>query len=347
MTTSERTNPRRNRRWLLARRPAGSTIELDDFGWNEAPVPELAEGEILVRNLYVSCDPAQHAWMTADTYLPALKPGEVIRSIAFGEVLASRDPAFRPGERVQGLFGWQDFAVVKQGGPYPTMQVPTDVSGGAALSALGSTGMAAYFGLLEIGRPRAGETVLVSAAAGATGSVVGQIAKILGCRAVGIAGGPDKCRYLTEELGFDAAIDYRNENVLTRLRQTCPDGIDVYFDSVGGRMLDFALGRLALHGRIVICGALSTYGQTGGPQGPRNYLRLISQRGRMEGFVILDFMGRAHEAMTAISGWMREGKLKDRVDVVHGLENAPAALARVFSGANNGKQVVSLDSPSS
>jgi NADPH-dependent curcumin reductase CurA len=330
-----------NRRWLLARRPGGS-ITADDFAWDEAPVPEPAEEEIVVRNTVLSCDPAQQGWMTANTYLPAMKVGEVIRSIAVGRVIASRNPSFKVGERVQGLFGWQDYAAAKQGGAYPIMAVPEDASDETALSAMGSTGLTAYFGLLEIGRPRAGETVVVSGAAGATGSVVGQIAKIVGCRAVGIAGGSEKCRYLTEELGFDAAIDYRSENIVTRLRQTCPDGIDVYYDNVGGKVLDAALLRLALHGRIVICGAIAGYGQPGGPPGPRNYFRLLTQRGRMEGFVVLDFLPRASEAMTAIGQWMREGKLKDRVDVVRGLENAPAALARVFTGANQGKQVVSI-----
>jgi NADPH-dependent curcumin reductase CurA len=319
-------------------------ITADDFQFNEGFVSEPAAGEILVRNNCLSCDPAQQGWMTADTYLPAMKPGEVIRAIALGEVVASRDPAFRPGDRVQGMFGWQDYAVARQGeGPYPILQVPADVSDETGLSALGATGITAYFGLLEIGRPKAGETVVVSAAAGATGAVVGQIAKIVGCRAIGIAGGADKCRYLTEALGFDAAIDYRNENIVTRLRQTCPGGIDVYYDNVGGRTLDAALLRLALHGRVVICGAIAGYGQSGGPPGPRNYFRLLTQRGRMEGFVVLDYLHRAGEATTAIAGWMREGRLKDRVDVVHGFENAPAALARVFTGANQGKQVVKIE----
>jgi NADPH-dependent curcumin reductase CurA len=339
MTTP--TNPVSNRRWLLARRPGG-TLAAEDFAWNEAPVPEPADGEILVRNTCLSCDPAQQGWMTVDTYLPAMKLGEVIRSIAVGEVVASRDPAFQPGQRVQGLFGWQDYAVARQGGPYPIIPVPADVPDPTALSALGSTGITAYFGLLEIGRPKPGETVVVSAAAGATGSVVGQIAKIIGCRAVGIAGGAEKCRVLTEELGFDAAIDYRSENIITRLRETCPKGIDVYYDNVGGKVLDAALLRLAMRGRVVICGAISGYGQAGGPPGPRNYFRLLTQRGRMEGFVVLDFLPRAAEAMAAIGGWMREGKLKDRVDVMRGLENAPAALARVFTGANQGKQVLTI-----
>jgi NADPH-dependent curcumin reductase CurA len=332
----------RNRRWLLARRPSGA-ITVDDFLLNEISVSKPASGEILVRNDCLSCDPAQQGWMTVDTYLPAMRPGEVIRSIALGEVIASGDPAFRPGDRVQGLFGWQDYAVVRPGdGPYPILPVSPDVSDETGLSALGSTGITAYFGLLEIGRPRPGETVVVSAAAGATGSVVGQIAKIVGCRTIGIAGGPDKCRYLTDQLGFDAAIDYRSENVVTRLRETCPRGIDVYYDNVGGRVLDAALLHLARNGRVVICGAISGYGQPGGPPGPRNYFRLLTQRGRMEGFVVLDYLARAGEATAAIAGWMREGRLKDRVDVMHGFENAPAALARVFSGANQGKQVLKI-----
>jgi NADPH-dependent curcumin reductase CurA len=330
-----------NRRWLLARRPGGA-LTAEDFTWDEAPAPEPADGEILVRNTCLSCDPAQQGWMTVDTYLPAMKTGEVIRSIAVGEVLASRDPAFTPGQRVQGMFGWQEYATARQGGPYPIIPVPADVSDETALSAMGSTGITAYFGLLEIGRPKPGETVVVSAAAGATGSVVGQIAKIIGCRAIGIAGGAEKCRYLTEELGFDAAIDYRSDNIITRLRETCPKGIDVYYDNVGGKVLDAALLRLAMRGRVVICGAISGYGQAGGPPGPRNYFRLLTQRGRMEGFVVLDFLPRASEAMAAIGGWMREGKLKDRVDVMRGLENAPAALGRVFTGANQGKQVVTI-----
>jgi NADPH-dependent curcumin reductase len=330
-----------NRQWLLARRPQG-LISADDFRWTESPAPEPAVGEILVRNLYLSCDPTQRGWIAADTYLPAVKIGDVMRSFAVGEVLTSHDPQFQPGQLVQGLFGWQDYCVTRQGGAYPMMSVPPGIPIETAMSILGNTGMTAYFGLIEIGRPSPGETVVVSGAAGATGAAVGQIARIKGCRAIGIAGGPEKCRYLTGELGFDAAIDYKTENVMTRLRETCPKGIDIYFDNVGGRILDAALMHLALHGRVVICGAISSYNDVASATGPKNYLKLLVQRGRMEGFVIIDYMPRAAEAVAALGGWLREGKLKDQVDVQHGLENAPAVVARLFKGENKGKQLLKI-----
>ena len=329
-----------NRRWLLKRRPHGE-LSGEDLQWDEAAIPEPAEGQILVRNLYVSCDPTQRSWAAGNTYYPAIKLGEVMRAFAVGEVLVSRLPELRPGELVQGLFGWQDYAVADQQGLYPILPVPDGVPIETAMSALGNTGMTAYFGLLEVGRARPGESVVVSAAAGATGSIVGQLAKINGCRAIGIAGGEAKCRYLVDELGFDAAIDYKNENLMTRLRQTCPNGIDVYFDNVGGRTLEAALANLALRGRIVLCGAISGYNQTA-PPGPKNYMKLLTQRGRMEGFVVIDFLPRAAEALDALAGFIRDGKLKDQVDVQHGLENAPAALARLFTGENRGKQLVKV-----
>ena len=330
-----------NRRWLLARRPRGA-VSAEDFRWEEGPVPEPAEGEILVRNLYLSCDPTQRGWMAGDTYLPKVPIGEVMRSFAAGEVVASRHPRFQAGQLVQGLLGWQDYAVARpEGEPRPS-PLPGGVPIPTAMSALGLTGITAYFGLLEIGRPQPGETVVVSGAAGATGSVVAQIAKLTGCRAVGIAGGEAKCRYLTEELGIDAAIDYKSEDVSRRLRETCPDGVHVFFDNVGGAVLDAALERLAFHGRVVLCGAISRYNDVRPPPGPANYLSLLVQRGRMEGFIVLDYMPRAGEAVAALSGWLRDGKLKDRVDVVDGLENAPAALGRLFKGENAGKQLVRI-----
>jgi NADPH-dependent curcumin reductase CurA len=335
------TSAKNNRQWLFKRRPRGE-LSADDLQWVQAPIPEPGEGQILVRNLYVSCDPTQRSWAAADTYYPAMKIGEVMRAFALGEVLTSRSPEFHRGQLVQGLFGWQDYAVADQQGLYPVLPVPNGVPLETAMSALGNTGMTAYFGLLEVGRARPGESVVVSAAAGATGSIAGQIAKIKGCRVIGIAGGESKCRYLTNELGFDVAIDYKGENVMTRLRQTCPKGIDVYFDNVGGRMLEAALANLALHGRIVICGAISGYNETAPPPGPKNYLKLLTQRGRMEGFVVIDFLPRAAEALEALAAFMREGKLKDQVDVQYGLENAPAALARLFSGENRGKQLVKV-----
>ncbi len=337
--------PKKNRQWLLARRPRGALC-VDDFQWAEAEIPDAADGEIVVRNLYLSCEPAQHGWASGETYLPAVELGAVMRSVAVGEVIASRDPRFAAGQVVQGMFGWQDYARVPGDAPYTTLPLPAGVSIETAMSALGTAGMTAYFGMLDVGAPAPGATVVVSGAAGATGSMAGQIAKLQGCRVVGIAGGPDKCRYLTEELGFDAAIDYRNDNVITRLRATCPDGIDVYFDNVGGRILDAALLLLARRGRVVLCGAIATYTEAWPPVGPRNYLRLLRQRGRMEGFVVIDYMPRAAEAMAAIGAWLRAGKIKDRVDVQVGLERAPAALARVFTGKNLGKQVVKIAEPS-
>jgi NADPH-dependent curcumin reductase CurA len=330
-----------NRQWLLGRRPKGLP-SVEDFRWVESPVPEPGEGEVLVRNLCLSCDPTQRGWMAGDTYLPAVKVGEVMRSFAVGEVVASRDPRFVPAQRLHGLFGWQDYCVTRATDERPILPVPSGVPVETALGILGYTGMAAYFGLLDVGQPRPGDTVVVSGAAGATGSAVGQIAKIVGCRVVGIAGGADKCRLLTAELGLDAAIDYKNDNVARRLRETCPRGIDVFFDNVGGRILDVALLRLARGARVVICGAISAYLEDAEATGPRNYLQLLVQRATMRGFIVLDYLPRADEAITALSGWLREGKLKDRVDVQHGLENAPAMLARLFTGQNTGKLLLAI-----
>ncbi len=335
-----------NRQWLLARRPRGP-VSAEDFRFVESPVPEPREGEVLVRNLYLSCDPTQRGWMASDTYLPAVRLGEVMRSFAVGEVVRSGHAGFQPGQLVQGLFGWQDYAISAPGTPASPTPLPPGVPIETAMSALGLTGITAYFGLLDIGRPQPGETVVVSGAAGATGSVVGQIAKIEGCRAVGVAGGAEKCRYLTEELGFDAAVDYKSEDLPKALAKACPKGIDVFFDNVGGAVLDAALGRLAFHGRVVLCGAISGYEGAELPSGPRNYLNLLLQRGRMEGFIVLDYFGRAGEAVAALGGWLSEGKLKDRVDVQHGLENAPATLLRVFRGENQGKQLLRIAEPGS
>jgi NADPH-dependent curcumin reductase CurA len=330
-----------NRQWLMARRPKGA-VGIDDLRLSETDIPELGEGEILVRNVYLSCDPTQRGWMSRDTYMPMIPLGEVVRSFAGGVVVSSRHPQFAPGQQVYGLFGWQDYAVAKPAESVLVLPIPADFSIATGVSALGLTGLTAYFGLLDVGQAKSGETVVVTGAAGATGSAVGQIAKLLGCRVVGIAGGPDKCRYLTQELGFDGAIDYKRENLITALRAQCPNGIDVFFDNVGGAILDAALIFLALKGRVVICGAISTYNDETSPPGPKNYLRLLVRRGRMEGFLVLDFVHRADEAIRALSGWLREGKLKDRVDIVEGFENAPAALNRLFTGENLGKQLVKI-----
>ncbi len=334
-----------NRQWLLERRPKG-VVSAADFRWIEAPVPTLNDGEVLVRNLFLSCDPTQRSWMAGKTYMPAVKIGEVMRSFSAGEVHTSRNPAFARGELVYGMCGWQDYGVARPDDLFPVRKIPKGVSMEDALGVFGLTGLTAYFGLIAVGGVKAGDTVVVSGAAGATGSVVGQIAKTFGCNVVGIAGGAEKCAYLTGELGYDAAIDYKVDNVMTRLRETCPKGINVFFDNVGGRILDAALMHLALHARVVICGSISGYNDETPPDGPRNYMQLVVRRSRMEGFLMTDFNARIPEALSALAGWVREGRIKHRSDVIDGLENAPAALARLFSGENRGKQLVRIASPS-
>jgi NADPH-dependent curcumin reductase CurA len=337
-----------NRQWRLARRPAG-LVTAADFSWSQAALPTLAEGQVLVKTLYLSVDPTQRGWMAGDTYLPAIVIGDVVRSIGVGQVVESKHPQLKPGQLVQGGLGWQDFLLSDGGGELPLSRLPGLVDAAhipLAMSVLGLTGITAYFGLLEVGRPQAGETVVVSGAAGATGSVVGQIARIKGCRAIGIAGGPDKCAWLTKEAGFDAAIDYKAESVARRLAELCPQGIDIFFDNVGGEILDAALANLAMRGRVVICGAIATYNDEAPAPGPRNYLSLLLKRGRMEGFLVLDYMRRAGEAVSALSQWVGEGRIKHEEDIETGLENAPATLLRVFDGRNRGKQLLKVSDPS-
>ena len=334
----------KNRRWLLERRPVGNDLGAC-FRLAEEAVPEArAEGEFVVRNLVLSCDPTQRGWMARDTYVPAVKIGEVMRSGGAGRVVASRNPAFAVGDAVVGMLGWQDYALVAgDASPHrSTTKLPPGVPFETAMSVLGLTGVTAYFGLLEVGKPKPGETVVVSGAAGATGSVVGQIARIQGCRAIGIAGGKDKCDWLVNQAHFDAAIDYKAEDVAARLRETCPNGVDVYFDNVGGETLDIALSQLAMHGRVVLCGAIATYGDAELRPGPKHYLNLLLKRGRMEGFLVLDYWPRALEAGAQIWSWVQAGRIAFQVDVVHGLENAPRALMRLFSGENRGKQLVRI-----
>lgn len=335
MTTTQ------NRRWLLATRPKGM-IEDSNFRWVEEAVPEIGEGEILVRVLYLSCDPTQRGWIARDSYLPAVKIGEVVRSGGVGRVVASQNPNYAVGDLVSGLVGWQDYAVLRTSGMFPPAKIPEGAPIPLAMSALGLTGLTAYFGLLEIGRPEAGQTVVVSGAAGATGSMVGQLARIHGCRAIGIAGGREKCDWLLQEAKLDGAIDYKSEAVAPRLRELCPKGIDVFFDNVGGEQLDIALSQLAMRGRVVLCGAIAQYNDNDLPPGPKHYLNLLLKRGRMEGFIVGDHMARAPEAVTKLAGWIREGKLVDRVDIQEGLENAPKTLRRLFTGENRGKQLLRI-----
>jgi NADPH-dependent curcumin reductase CurA len=332
----------KNRQWLLAARPQGMVKE-SDFRWNEAPVPEPADGEVLVRVRYVSFDPAMRGWMEdRPSYLPPVAIGEPMRAGAIGEVVTSRAPGFAPGELVQGTFGWQDYALARPAGPIPLTKIPAGVPPTWPLGVLGITGLTAYFGMLDLGKPQAGETVVVSGAAGATGSIAGQLAKIAGARVIGIAGGAEKCAWHTKEAHFDAAIDYKGESVPARLGELCPKGIDVYFDNVGGEILDAVLARIALRARVVLCGGISSYNAASPPPGPRNYMNLVIQRGRMEGFIVLDYLPRFGEGVAALAKELQAGRIAHQEDVQHGLENAPRTFLRLFRGENRGKQILAL-----
>ncbi|HTA36607.1 MAG TPA: NADP-dependent oxidoreductase [Solirubrobacteraceae bacterium] len=329
----------RNRRMVLAERPSGmvdeSTVRLE-----EVDVPQPGDGEMLARVRYVSIDPTIRTWMDdAPGYLPPIQIDEVVRSGGVAEVVQSNSERFEPGQLLFGMTGWQDYVVGGDG----YQALPAGVPPTLALSLLGITGMTAYFGMTDVGRVKEGDVVVVSGAAGATGSTAGQIAKLLGAKKViGIAGGPRKCGYIADELGFDETIDYKSDDISARLREAAPDGIDLYFDNVGGEILDACLARLALRGRVVLCGAISGYNDRGAAKGPANYANLIIKRGRMEGFLILDYFDRLPEGQQVLAGWLGEGKIKSSEHVVEGLENAPDALNLLFTGGNTGKVIVQL-----
>jgi NADPH-dependent curcumin reductase len=324
----------------LARRPVGLPTQ-DDWELTEDEVGEPGEGEVLVEVMYASLDPAMRGWISeAASYARPVGIGEVMRAIAVGRVVASKDERFSEGDHVSGMLGIQEYAIVAGDAlqavdpgvaPLPTW-----------LGVLGMPGLTAYFGLLDIGRPEPGQTVVVSGAAGAVGSLVGQIAKLKGARAVGIAGGPEKCSYVTGELGFDAAIDYKNEDVPAALREACPDGIDVYFDNVGGEILDAALARLAFNARVVICGAISQYNSTEGMRGPANYMSLLVNHASMTGFLVFHYGSRYAEGARQLGEWVAAGKLKAREDVVSGIESFPDAFLKLFAGTNDGKLVLEI-----
>jgi NADPH-dependent curcumin reductase CurA len=329
-----------NHQFRLAARPQGM-VGREHFDYVEEPLPTLGEGQSLVEILYISLDPAMRGWMAEGrSYIPPVEIGEVMRAGTVGRVLETKGQSFAVGDHVSGWLGVQRYAVCDDNAVF---KIDTEkVALPTYLGALGMPGMTAYFGLLEVGAPKEGETVVVSGAAGAVGSVVGQIAKLKGCRVVGIAGGPEKCGWLVEELGFDAAIDYKSEDVGTALREQCPEGIDVYFDNVGGEILDAALARLARGARVALCGAISQYNNLEAMKGPSNYMSLLVNRARMEGFVVIDYMSRAPEAMSEMAGWIAEGKLVAREDVVEGLESFPDALQKLFRGENVGKLVLKV-----
>jgi NADPH-dependent curcumin reductase CurA len=329
-----------NHQFQLAARPVGLP-KPSDWLFVEQPIAQPGDGEILVKVQYISLDPAMRGWMNdGRSYIAPVAIGDVMRAFAAGEVIASNDPDVAVGEHVGGLMGVQEYATVHGKGvlKLDASLAPLPVY----LGTLGMPGVTAYWGLLDIGRPEEGDTVVVSGAAGAVGAIVGQIAKLKGCRVVGVAGGPEKCAELVDDLGFDAAIDYKAQDLDAAFKEHCPQGIDIYFDNVGGEILDAALARLARHARVVICGAISQYNATDGMQGPSNYMSLLVNNASMTGFVISDYLDRYAEAVTELAGWLAGGKLISREDVAEGLENFPDTLLRLFRGENRGKLVLKV-----
>jgi len=330
-----------NRQFLLAQRPVGLP-ERETFSFVESDVAEPGDGEIVVRNEYLSLDPAMRGWMNdTKSYIPPIGIGEVIRALGVGKVIASKNPAFAVGDYVNGAVGVQDYFLGVPKGFYKVD--PTKAPLPLYLSALGMTGMTAYFALLDVGQPKAGETVVISGAAGAVGSIAGQIAKLKGCHVVGIAGGAEKCKTLIDEFGFDGAIDYKNEDLIAGLKRECPKGVDVYFDNVGGDILDAVLTRLVFKSRVIICGAISQYNNKQNIKGPANYLNLLVNSARMEGMVVMSYAPRFAEAAQEMAGWLASGKIKSKEDIVEGLETFPETLLKLFSGENLGKLVLKVD----
>lgn len=329
-----------NRQYRLAARPVGLPKDSD---WNflKEPARAPADGEVLVGVEYLSLDPAMRGWMNeGKSYIAPVNIGDVMRALGVGKVLESKAENFAAGDYVSAATGIQSFATLKA--KELTKIDPKLAPLPVYLNILGMTGMTAYFGLLDVGEPKEGETVVVSGAAGAVGATVGQIAKIKGCRVVGIAGGAEKCRFLIEELGFDAAVDYKAGDIRKPLKEACPNGIDVYFDNVGGEILDTCLAMINLRARIVICGAISQYNNTTAIKGPANYLSLLVNRARMQGIVVFDYTDRFGAAAREMAGWMAAGKLKGREDIVDGLETFPQTLLKLFSGENFGKLVLKV-----
>ena len=330
----------KNHQWCLASRPVGMAKE-SDFEWKEVELEEIAEGQLFVRVIYLSIDPTNRGWIKAESYLPAVQIGEIMRGIAIGIVEESQHPDFAVNDIVQGMLGWQEY-LISDGTGLTVLPKELPVPLTAHFGLFGHIGLSAYFGLLDIGKPEAGETLVVSAAAGAVGSLVGQIGKIIGCRVVGIAGTDEKCQWLTGELGFDAAINYKKESVFRRLKEHCPDGIDVYFDNVGGKILDTVLALINIRARIVTCGLISQYNAENPVPGPYNYGNILTKRARVEGFIVLDYFDRAEEAITKLAGWYAEGKINYRVDIIEGLKNAPATMNRLFDGSHSGKLIIQV-----
>ena len=330
-----------NRQWRLMRRPTGLLAD-GDLVLSESPVPELQDGQALAKVKYLSVDPTMRVWMAMDSYLPAVGIGDVMRAGGLAEVIESRHTLFKKGDKIVGLTGLQEYAVIEGQSKLPFQKVPSIpfVSETVFLGALGMTGLTAYFGMTEIAKPQKGETLVVSAAAGATGSVAGQIGKIHGCRVVGIAGTDEKCSWLTGELGFDAAINYKHPDWKEKLAAATPNGIDIDYENVGGEIMAAVLDRMNLHGRVVVCGFISGYTKEVPEQISLGLL--IVKRLKVQGFLILDYGARFTEAAMELGKWKMMGKLKDRQTVVEGLEKAPEAINMLFTGGNIGKLLVKV-----
>jgi len=346
METNLTTTSLINQQIRLAARPVGMA-KRSDWNFTNTPVTDIADGEILIKTLYLSLDPAMRGWMNeGKSYIRPVAIDEVMRAGGIGKVIASKSPNFAVGDYVAGGIGVQQYwvgpASDKAAGFYKIDPKAAPLP--KYLNALGMPGMTAYFGLLDVGQPKAGETVVVSGAAGAVGQTVGQVAKHKGCRVVGIAGGKDKCDFVVNELGFDACIDYKSGSVRDSLKQHCPQGVDIYFDNVGGDILDDVLTRINMKARIIICGAISQYNNTTPVKGPANYLSLLVNRARMEGIVVFDYADRYHLGVAEMAKWMKEGSFKTREDIVSGLENFPDALLMLFEGKNFGKLILQVAS---
>lgn len=334
-----------NHQVRLASRPVGLPTDAN-WQFTSEPVVQPGPGGVLVKTLYLSLDPAMRGWMNeGKSYIPPVEIGEVMRAGGVGRVVASNHPGFAVGDPVTGNLGVQEYCLIPEHEIRRSGLARIDLRAGSWtqwLNVLGMPGMTGYFGLMDIGQPKAGETVVVSGAAGAVGQTVGQLAKIKGCRVVGIAGGPAKCEWVVRELGFDACIDYKNSDVRAGLKAHCPQGVDIYFDNVGGEILDTVLTRINRKARIVICGAISQYNNTTPVAGPKNYLSLLVNRARMEGMVVFDYADRYPQAIAEMAGYLREGRMHSREDVVRGLENFPSALLKLFNGENFGKLVLQV-----
>jgi NADPH-dependent curcumin reductase CurA len=329
-----------NRQWLIDGRPSGRPLVDEDFKWVETAPRQPNDGEVLIRVRYLGFDPAQKGWMeNVGGYVAPTEIGEVMRGSGIGEVVESADSRFKVGDKVAGQPGWQDFATLPA---RDLIKLEDDELLTAYLGVLGTTGMTAFFGLNKIGKPFPGDTLVITGAAGATGSVVGQIGKIGGCRVVGVAGGAEKCRWLVEELGFDAAIDYKADDMRGQIAQHAPGGIDILWDNVGGKLLNGLLANIGMHARVVICGGISRYEVGKMPAGPENYFNLIFKRATMEGFIVLDYTAEYPWARARMKDWIRDGRMRYKEDIQHGLENAPRTLMRLFHGENFGKQLLQL-----